>query len=92
MKKPTIHLNGSSPTHLIASYVSAAGALREALRLVGETQPNARDYYPQGDDAFKIAAEEHRLRASVLELVLSDIRELHEHVVDEVDRQQAGRV
>ena len=41
-----------------------------------QTAPNARDYYPQGPDAFNKAADEHEARMSALAKMREDFREV----------------
>lgn len=83
--KPTIHLNGTSAEALFASYADATNALREALRFLDEAAPNARDYYPQGDAAYRAAVTEHVSRVERLRDVLQELYELAEHVGDEME-------
>jgi hypothetical protein len=56
---PTVHLNGTSRAELERQLEAAATAVRDAIVTVGGAAPNARDYYPQGDDAFRVAARQH---------------------------------
>jgi len=48
--------------------------------VLGEAAPNARDYYPQGPDAYAQAAREHGSRIERLRAVLEEIAQLHELV------------
>ena len=80
MIAPSIHLNGSSAESLLAEYEAAGAALRSALVALGEAAPNARDYYPQGPDAYAQAAREHGSRIERLRAVLEEIAQLHEFV------------
>jgi hypothetical protein len=79
---PTIHLNGTSRDALAESYANAGGAVRAALNALVEAAPNARDYYPQGGDAFTAAAAEHNARCAALRKVLEELSALAEHVAD----------
>lgn len=82
MRKPTIHLNGTSRQRLLDDLTAAADAMREAHRAVCNASPNARDYYPQGSDAFGAADDEHRARLARLESVLAELNELTVHVYE----------
>lgn len=73
---PTIHINGTSRQSLIEGFEKAADALADAIVAVGETCPNARDYYPQGNDAHHRAAAQHQARLAKLREVEREIMEL----------------
>ncbi len=70
---PTVHLNGTSRSALIAENDAAYDALRAAVRALEEAGPNARDYYVQGDGAFTKAVSEHVARLAALRSVLADL-------------------
>ncbi len=82
MKKPTVHLNGTSAERLIDGYVAADNALRSAERALEESAPNGRDYYPQGDGAIGQAIKEHVARVEKLRAIRAEIQELLQHVGD----------
>jgi hypothetical protein len=50
-----------------------------------ETQPNARDYYPQGDDAFQQAVREHNARVRRLREVSDELYTIVEAVQEQAD-------
>ena len=80
MRKPTIHLNGTCAESLFAQYREAKYRLADALEALQFIDIHARDYYPQGEGAYKQASEEHCKRCQALESVLSDLSEITEHV------------
>jgi hypothetical protein len=49
---PSIHLNGTGRKMLTDDYGTAYRALQTAFRAFQSIEFNARDYYPQGGDAF----------------------------------------
>ena len=49
---PSIHLNGTGRRMLTEDYTAAYHALQAAFRAFQRIEFNARDYYPQGADAF----------------------------------------
>lgn len=49
---PSIHLNGTGRRMLTEDYTAAYHALQAAIRAFQSIEFNARDYYPQGADAF----------------------------------------
>lgn len=53
---PSIHLNGTAGADLLAGYREAHEALTRAITAVSAAAPHGRDYYPQGDDAIRVAA------------------------------------
>lgn len=55
---PTIHLNGSDKQSLLNEYIAAADAIRDAVAAFNNIDFNARDYYVQGNDAFRAASKE----------------------------------
>jgi len=95
MQKPLVHLNGTSGESLLSGYVHVRTTLTKGIEALHGAAPNARDYYPLGDDAFSAARREHEDRTrrlmSVLEeidglmSVLEEIHELAEHVQDAMD-------
>ena len=54
---PTLHPNGSDWPHLRKEYVDGMRALKTAVENL--PRPNARDYYPQGDDAYPKARDQY---------------------------------
>ena len=82
LRMPTVHLNGSSKDDLINQYLSAAQAVFAAMESVDKAAPNARDYYPAGDHAFKEAAAEHRERAQALRRVYDELMAITEYLSD----------
>lgn len=81
--KPTVHLNGTSRDALFEANVEAAGAIRRALAKLRDAAPNARDFYPQGPDAFATAQRQHNARAESLRAVLKDLESICEHLSED---------
>ena len=69
MKKPTIHLNGSSAKSLREEYLNAYYALNQAIDAIHKIDVNGRDYYPQGPDAATQARDEHMERIKAVSKV-----------------------
>lgn len=80
MQKPLVHLNGTSKAALAEGYHNAATAITAALNKLIEAAPNARDYYPQGPDAWALAKREHDARCETLRAVHRDMVDLYDHV------------
>ena len=79
---PTIHMNGTSKDELESQIDGARLALDQALVALHGAAPNARDYYPQGPDAYRVAAGQHRARVEMLQKVLGELGELAEGICD----------
>jgi hypothetical protein len=91
---PTCHLNGTSPDVLFEQLKGAVSSLRTAQRALEEAAPNARDYYPQGPDAFTLARAAHDDRAHRLKAIQRELEAIAERVADQIDdiqAQKAGR-
>lgn len=73
---PTVHLNGTSKDQLLAQLCDAGDALRSAITALANASPNARDYYPQGNSACRLAADQHASRMQRLESVLDELTEI----------------
>lgn len=82
---PTIHLNGTAPDRLLEDLSVASRALRLAMGALEDTQPNARDYYLQGQEAFGQAVREHQARSRKLRDVRDELAEIMEYVQDQAD-------
>ena len=80
MTYPTIHTNGSSKDDLIAALEKANLALHDACNALGEAAPNARDYYPQGPDAYGKARDAHQADLTALHNVMHHIQYLWESI------------
>lgn len=77
---PMVHLNGTSRRELTEQYENAARAVRDALKAVGESAPNGRDYYLQG--TLPQAQREHESRITRLASVLDELEQLFEEVYE----------
>lgn len=80
MMLPTIHMNGTSRSELLAGYVEVIDALDEAIAALRRAAPNARDYYPQSPQAYPKARDEHLARIAALDAIRQDLNTLAEHV------------
>lgn len=79
---PCIHLNGSSKDSLVDGYCTTIVSINRAIELLIDCSPNARDYYPLGDDAFKKATEQHKARIQKLRDVLAEISYIAEETAN----------
>lgn len=91
---PIIHLNGSSAESLLEDNAQAHHAVRKAIEALAAVAPNARDYYPKGDDAYRSARREHEERMLALLSVQNALVEINDSICEQVDeraRQRASR-
>jgi len=81
---PSIHLNGTAASDLLDGYIKSMNAVREAISVLAENGPNARDYYPQGPGAFIQATNQHAERLEHLATVLDGLKRLADAVAAHV--------
>lgn len=61
---PTIHTNGTSAAELFRGYRAAMKACQSATEAIRGIEFNARDYYPQGPEAWTSALSEMERHAA----------------------------
>jgi len=94
MRFPTLHLNGTSSETLLTGYLEARAAVVVAQAALRSMEFNARDYYPQGPDAWREASNEASLRYQKLDDVANDLLVIAEEVqrqAEERNERKAGR-
>ena len=74
---PTVHLNGTSPKELQEQIRAAIDALHLAVEAMRNAAPHARDYYPQGDDVYNVAATQHYNRINKIEEVIQEYVDIY---------------
>jgi ABC-type transporter Mla subunit MlaD len=82
---PLVHMNGTSGKDLLQQVTDAGRALGKAQRALDEAAPNARDYYPRGDAAFREAVAQHQDRAERLRSVHKELEQIAEAIADQMD-------
>lgn len=92
MVKPTVHMNGTNSVVLLEGYLDCRRKVREAIEMLEHNAPNARDYYPQGDDAYGQADREHCSRLSRLLSVIRELEELATDVQHQQDKRKLGKL
>lgn len=83
MRLPTIHINGTHRNNLLEGLSKVSSTLGDALYAMRRASPNARDYYPQGQEAFAEAASGHASRIERISSVAAEIEAMIEHVLGE---------
>lgn len=73
---PTVHLNGTSREELQNQLQEAIWATENAIRKLANAAPNGRDYYPQGQNAWGRANDEHVARLGKLQSVVDDLEQI----------------
>jgi hypothetical protein len=81
MIMPTIHINGTSRESLVSDLEIACNAIATAISAVIECAPNARDYYPQGDNAYATAVAEYSDRLHHLVCTRDELMTIWQHIV-----------
>lgn len=82
---PTIHLNGSGVRPLLNEYHLAWIALKSARDALAATTCNARDFYPQGDEAFHDAKFERAEAFAKLDDVISYAEDWVSHLANYIE-------
>lgn len=77
---PLVNLNGTSIVELLTQYQTAINAIMEAETALHLTTPHARDYHPQGHEAFLRATVEHGSRLARLVSVRDEIYAILEDI------------
>jgi hypothetical protein len=80
MQYPLIHLNGTDGDSLLADQCDIARVLREAIEVMSQNGPNARDYYPLEAGAYERARAEHFARMASVQAVLKDVEHMAEYL------------
>ena len=73
---PTVHLNGTSKQELLEQQSNARHKISEAITALRHTAPHGRDYYVQGNSAFREAQKQHCNRVRQLEAVLNELLQI----------------
>jgi len=88
---PTIHTNGTSAEDLRDGYLDACRAVCVAMDAMRTIEFNARDYYPQGQDAWRQAEAEQRARYDALQTIANELHSVVEHCQNAIDEKEARR-
>lgn len=88
---PTIHTNGTSPERLRNGYIGAAEKIRDAESALLTMEFNARDYYPQGPNAWATARDEYASWLADLNKIRARLESIAEHCQDMIDAREAQR-
>jgi hypothetical protein len=81
---PTVHLNGTSGADLKREYLSAYEAIDNAIEALAGATLNARDFYPQGADAYSQARAERDAAFAKLREAQVYIEEMLEGICDQL--------
>lgn len=82
MTLPTIHSNGTSLDTLIDGYDAIDLALYDLFKKWQAVEFNARDYYPQGPDAYTKAREERQQQSAKVQEFRAYIDGIRQHLYD----------
>ena len=84
MTLPTIHSNGTDINTLIDGYDRIDEALYRLSMAWGEVEFNARDYYPQGPDAYTKARQERLEQAAKLNEFRAYLDGIRQHLYEQL--------
>ena len=88
---PTIHTNGTSPEMLKEGYLEAYRAVTAADATLVAIEFNARDYYPQGPEAWTTARAERQHQLARLRCIAAELMTVLEHIQEALDAKAAQR-
>lgn len=77
MRIPTVHLNGTGKTTLLAELEAAHSAVHDAVDALLRVTVHERDYYVQEPGAYEQARDEQQARLRALSSVESDLLAMH---------------
>jgi 2-methylcitrate dehydratase PrpD len=83
---PTIHLNGTGAKNLQEEYHAVRNAVEVAIDLLAKATCNARDFYPQGGDAYQQARQEREEMFEKLHHVSQYAEEWEAHAANSIRR------
>ena len=85
---PLLHLNGTGTDDLQNELEMSIVALRHAQRKF--FCPNARDFYPQGDDALARMRAEHDARCAKLRCIIEELAAIADSVQEQRNQRSAA--
>lgn len=83
---PTVHLNGTNKNDLAEQCYNSYRSIGDAITTLSQNGPNARDYYVQGNEAYRIARDQHVNRLKRLEALQAELLSIFEGVDDQRTR------
>lgn len=86
MRKPTVHLNGTSGQDLFNQVMGVRRAVEAANAMLTEAWPNSRDYYVQGDGAYAEVRKEWEEHSRKLQAVAADMQAIALDIHDQHDQ------
>lgn len=82
---PTIHRNGTDAMALREACAEVGHAILDLARKMEAAEPNARDYYPQGEGAYEHARNEHAAQLARLDGIRIYYLEMLQGIQDQID-------
>lgn len=88
---PTVHLNGTNQNDLREQWYNSYRAVSDAITMLTENGPNARDYYVQDEataqgTSYRLAREQHVSRLKKLQEVQAELLSIFEAIDDQPGR------
>jgi hypothetical protein len=81
---PTVHLNGTSGSSLKREYLIAYEAIDKSIEALADATLNARDFYPQGADAYSQARAERDAAFEKLRQAQAYVEQVLEGICDQL--------
>lgn len=80
LEVPVVHRNGTDIGTLVDQYINSARAISEAIRVMQDGMPHARDYYVRQDgmESYRKARDQHCDRIERLRKVKDEIQAIAE--------------
>ena len=79
---PLVHMNGDRKESLQGPIADAAYAIREALKALHATCPNARNYYVISDQAFSKAMDQYITQLERLQVTYDELAAMFNAIGD----------
>lgn len=92
MRKPTIHLNGTSLEKLTEEWREVFYKADTLVKALGQVTVNQRDYYPQGMEEWGEAMAAHNKMCDWALAIYQESYEMFDYLATELDKKQAARV
>ena len=81
---PTVHLNGTPGAYLKREYLIAYEAIDKSIEALADATLNARDFYPQGADAYSQARAERDAAFEKLRQAQAYVEQVLEGICDQL--------
>lgn len=81
---PKVNINGTKGEVLLRQIQDAGSGLRKAMDALGDAAPHGRDYLPQGQGEYSLAAKQHQDRMARLKGVYDELQQVAMLISDQL--------